>query len=110
MSKIAELTDYENKISANGITIDITEDRYEDNSFDVYVEKLKNKSEKHGHFGSYISEGKYYHFHRIKLDEDHGIWEIPSEGTERFHREGSTGAQFLLYWWKEDGFSFELDS
>lgn len=110
MSKIAELTDYENKIDSNGIVLEITQDIYEDNSFDAYVEKLKDKKEDCGHFGSYISEGRHYHFHCVSLDEDHGVWTIPDEGTERFHRTGSTGAQFLLYWWKNDGFSFELDS
>jgi hypothetical protein len=70
----------------------------------------KESSTQHGHFGSYVSKGRYYRFKLISDGGDYFIWGIPDEGTERFHREGHTGAQFLLAWDKSTGFSFDLDS
>ena len=62
-------------------------------------------------FGNYVTEGQYYHFKRHTDDDPEEIlWEIPEEGTDLFHKEGSTGSQFLLYWFKDTGFSFDLDS
>lgn len=83
--------------------------------FNAQVIYLKDKNKEHGHFGSYVTEGQYYRFEYIGYQDEKDkleelIWEVKEEGTDRFHREGSTGAQFLLYWYPECGFSFDLDS
>ena len=87
---------------------------YYDGSFVGCVKSLDDSSHEHGHFGSYVTKGRYYKFTMISLnmtgEHASAIWEVSEEGTERFHREGSTGAQFLLYWFKDSGFSFDLDS
>ena len=70
----------------------------------------KEKSMQPGHLGSYVSKGRYYRFNLISDDGDNLTWAIPAMGTERFHREGNEGSQFLLWWDKSVGFSFELDS
>jgi hypothetical protein len=78
--------------------------------FDARVEYLKDKDQGHGHWGSYVTEGRYY---RFTLNHEYPgdiLWEVLDQGTERFHREGSTGAQFLLYWSNDGGFSLDLDS
>ena len=80
-----------------------------------FVGKLLNLNDADqscGHFGSYVKMGRYYKFNLISESKDHSwiMWEVPEEGTERFHREGSTGAQFLLSWNKGSGFCFDLDS
>jgi hypothetical protein len=86
---------------------------YHDGSFVGLVDSLKDSSQEYGHFGSYVTEGRYYKFTMISMNMSGShpevIWEVPAEGTERFHREGSTGAQFLLYW-QNGKFSFDLDS
>ena len=82
--------------------------------FKAQVVELNDPSTEPGHLGSYVTEGRYYGFNRISeikfLVGSSIIWEIPETGTERFHREGSVGAQFLLYWNRDSGFSVELDS
>lgn len=83
--------------------------------FEGRIASLKDLSQQHGHYGSYVTEGHYYKFEMIRDHTDRKenkeiVWEIPSYGTDRFHREGSTGAQFLLYWSDDQGFSFDLDS
>lgn len=84
--------------------------REDTGDFDALVVSLKDKRKDHGHYGSYVEEGRYYHFKNIQEAKDQMVWEVPSEGTERFHREGSTGAQFLLYWLNDSGFSLDLDT
>ena len=85
--------------------------------FNAQVRLLEDVSQEHGHFGSYVEEGKYYYFRligesisQIPQPFDSLTWEIPEEGTERFHREGHVGAQFILYWDRADGFVADLDS
>jgi len=85
-------------------------DMREDGTFDALVVRLDDASQEHGHYGSYVSQGRYYHFVLLSEEKDQMLWEVPSECTERFHREGHTGAQFLLYWFKDSGFSLDLDS
>ena len=91
----------------------IKELNHHNGSFVGLVESLRDGSQKYGHFGSYVTEGRYYKFTVIRMDLNgpypEVIWEVMDEGTERFHREGSTGAQFLLYW-QNGKFSFDLDS
>jgi hypothetical protein len=96
-------------IGDSNIKIQVTEVNQESGNFTAKVLELDDVCKSHGHFGSYISVGNYYWFEMIGSKDDL-IWEIPSEGTDRFHREGSTGAQFLLYWFEETGFTFDLDS
>jgi hypothetical protein len=87
--------------------------------FDAQIDFLKDRDKNYGHFGSYVTEGLYYRFTFIGDEKDvtELIWEVKEEGTDRFHQEGSTGAQFLLYWFDDDNdddnpgrFSFDLDS
>jgi len=76
---------------------------------DTFVARVDTLDDKDGHFGSYVKEGRYYNFVLITDLDDLKTWEIPEEGTERFHEEGTTASQFLLYW--DDGrFCVELDS
>jgi hypothetical protein len=106
-------------IGDNEIKILITsmfEDRQKNQTGDFYAQiiELKDKAKEPGHFGSYVTKGQYYKF-TLHEDKEEGyksmiLWEIYEESTDRFHREGSTGAQFLLYWFKESGFGFDLDS
>ncbi len=81
-----------------------------DEWFVAQVIKLKDISKSRGHFGSYIKMGRFYRFNLISNDEEDKIWEIPEEGTEKFHRDGETSSQFLLYWNKQSEFSIDLDS
>jgi len=82
--------------------------------FTAQIARLKDKENSPGHFGSYVTEGMYYKFVLIDDSSQHKhpslTWEIPEEGTDRFHRDGSTGAQFLLQWEPDSGFTFDLDS
>ena len=80
------------------------------NGFEVEVVSLEDKDTSPGHFGSYIAEGRHYYFRSCNQSEDMKIWEIPYYSTERYHKSGSVGAQFLLFWFDDSGYSFELDS
>ena len=84
--------------------------RADGDDFTALVTKLKDKTDKHGHFGSYVWEGRYYRFHLLHKTDEDATWEVPEEGTERFHREGSTGSQFLLCWEKDIGYVVDLGS
>ena len=84
--------------------------RDDNGDFDALVVSLKDKKKQHGHYGSYVEEGRFYHFKMLRDEKDMMLWEVPAECTERFHREGSTGAQFLLFWFDDSGFSLDLDS
>ena len=83
----------------------------ETGDFEGQVVELRDPEKDCGHYGSYVTLEYYYRFtrHQNPAGVDF-LWEILPESTDRFHREGSTGAQFLLYWWPEVGFSFDLDS
>ena len=82
----------------------------ETGNFDARVDRLDDKNQEHGHYGSYVTEGRCYRFTLLRESPEEMLWEVMDQGTERFHREGSTGAQFLLYWFKDSGFSLDLDS
>jgi len=89
-------------------------------NFKAQVVELNDPSTEPGHLGSYVTEGRYYGFECIDwftsptmdkaANDDPVTWEIPETSTERFHREGSVGAQFLMGWSKENGFTVDLDS
>jgi hypothetical protein len=102
-------------IGDDHIKINVTYKDEERGFFNAQVVLLKDKNKEHGHFGSYVTKGQYYCFTYIGYEDEKKqlnelIWEVKEEGTDRFHREGSTGAQFLLYWFPESGFSFDLDT
>lgn len=107
MSKIVELTNYERVIKCKDIDLDIVQDIYKDGSFDALVSKIKINKDL---IENYVLEGRHYHFKLIKSDKKSSVWEISGESTERFHNEGRYGAQFLLYWYENSGFSIEIDS
>lgn len=106
MSKILECSNNNRIIKYDYVTMQIVEDQYPDASFDVLVLKLKKDS----HFSNYIKKGRYYHLECVESGESCCIWTVGCYATERFHNEGQEGAQFLLYWWKDSGFSIEIDS
>jgi hypothetical protein len=104
-------------IGDNEIKIEILYiDKYKWEYFDAKVIELKDPDKDCGHYGSYVSKDMYYRFTLHKNweggvpPEEELLWEVYEEGTDRFHREGSTGAQFLLYWFDDQGFGFDLDS
>jgi len=86
----------------------------ETGNFTAQVVFLADANKMPGHFGSYVSKDQYYYFKYIGDEPGKEfstmIWEIPEIGTDRFHRDGHGCAQFLLYWFEENGFSFDLDS
>jgi hypothetical protein len=101
-------------IGDSQITLRVERLREDTGDFVAQVEKVVDSNKDHGHFGSYVVESRYYQFRllhdNLTYPDPELLWEIPEEGTDRFHVEGSTGAQFLLYWFKSSGFSFDLDS
>ena len=104
-------------IGDNQIKIEIFYiDKYNWNFFDARIIELKDPDKNPGHYGSYITKDLYYRFRLHKNweggvpAEEELLWEVDEEGTDRFHRTGSTGAQFLLYWFKDSGFGFDLDT
>jgi hypothetical protein len=78
--------------------------------FSAEIITLNDVDNSPGHFGSYVTNGYFYGFEPIHCDEEEVTWQIPELGTDRYHRTGSTGAQFLLCWFSDVGFSFDLDS
>ena len=101
----------EDLIEATGIRLLV--DRIDDDgNFVGQIVEIDDADQNPGHFGSYVSLNQYYQFKIIDKEDpaESLIWEIPDEGTDRFHRDGRTGAQFLLYWFKDTGFSFDIDS
>ena len=104
-------------IGDNQIKIEILYiDKHKWDYFDAKIVELKDPEKNPGHYGSYISLGLFYRFTLHKNweggvpAEQELMWEVYEEGTDRFHRDGKTGAQFLLYWFKGSGFGFDLDT
>jgi len=97
-------------IGDSEIQVNVTWVNEETGDFEGQIAALRDPDKEHGHYGSYVTLDYYYRFTRHQNPAGDFLWEVLPECTDRFHREGSTGAQLLLYWWPEDGFSFDLDS
>jgi len=67
---------------------------------------VDDASQKYGHFGSYVSQGRYYHFVLLSEEKDQLLWEVHQNARSVF-TERAYGAQFLLYWFKDSGFSLD---